>query len=110
MASAIINMKRTATAGEVLLIKALVAHPMETGLRPGADGKVLPTDLIRTFTCTFETPDKKSTVFSANLYAAIAANPYISFYFKASKSGRLTFTWVGDNGFNQSENVSLTVA
>jgi sulfur-oxidizing protein SoxZ len=110
MASAIINMKRTAAASEVLLIKALVAHPMETGLRPGADGKVLPTDLIRTFTCTFETAEKKSTVFSANLYAAIAANPYISFYFKASKSGKLTFTWVGDNGFNQSENVSLTVA
>jgi sulfur-oxidizing protein SoxZ len=110
MASAIINMKRNATAGEVLLIKALVAHPMETGLRPGADGKVLPTDLIRTFTCTFETVDRKSTVFSANLYAAIAANPYISFYFKASKSGKLTFTWIGDNGFNQSENVSLTVA
>jgi sulfur-oxidizing protein SoxZ len=110
MASAIINMKRSASSGEVLLIKALVAHPMETGLRPGADGKVLPTDLIRTFTCTFETTEKKSAVFSANLYAAIAANPYISFYFKASKSGKLTFNWVGDNGFNQSENVSLTVA
>jgi sulfur-oxidizing protein SoxZ len=109
MASAIINMKRSAASGEVLLIKALIAHPMETGLRPGADGQILPTDLIRTFTCTFESSDKKSTVFSATLYAAIAANPYLSFYFKASTSGKLVFTWVGDNGFNQSESVALTV-
>jgi sulfur-oxidizing protein SoxZ len=110
MASALINMKRTAAAGEILLIKALVAHPMETGLRPGADGQVLPQDLIRTFTCSFESNSKKSTVFSASLFAAIAANPYISFNFKATTSGKLTFTWVGDNGFNQSEYVSLTVA
>jgi sulfur-oxidizing protein SoxZ len=110
MASALINMPKTARAGDVVLIKALIAHPMETGLRPGADGQILPTDLIRTFTCTFESGDKKSTVFSANLYAAIAANPYLSFHYKASTSGKLVFTWVGDNGFNQSESVSLTVS
>jgi sulfur-oxidizing protein SoxZ len=110
MASAIINMKRSAKPGEVLLIKALIAHPMETGLRPGADGQILPTDLIRTFTCTFENSEKKSTVFSASLYAAIAANPYLSFHFKASTSGKLLFSWVGDNGFSQTESVALTVS
>jgi sulfur-oxidizing protein SoxZ len=106
MASAIINMKRSAKPGEVLLIKALIAHPMETGLRPGADGQILPTDLIR----TFENSEKKSTVFSASLYAAIAAKHYLSFHFKASTSGKLVFSWVGDNGFNQSESVALTVS
>jgi sulfur-oxidizing protein SoxZ len=110
MASAIINMPRNAKRGEVLLIKALIAHPMETGLRPGADGQILPTDLIRTFTCTFESSEKRSTVFTATLYAAIAANPYLSFHFKANTNGKLIFTWVGDNGFNQSESVALTVS
>jgi sulfur-oxidizing protein SoxZ len=110
MASALINMPRTAKSGEIILIRALIGHPMETGLRPAADGRTIPQDLIRKFTCTVEENGKKQIVFSADLFAAIAANPYLSFNFKASNSCTLYFNWQGDKGFNQTESVVLSVS
>jgi len=49
------------------------------------------------------------TVFSAELFAAVAANPLISFSTVAAASGTLTFSWDGDNGFAQTERVAITV-
>ena len=48
-------------------------------------------------------------VFSADLYPAIAANPYIAFRTRATESGTLVFTWEGDNGFAQTETRTITV-
>ena len=83
-----------------------IAHPMETGFRPGADGKVLPRDIIRRFTCRLD----GETVFSAELFSAISANPYIAFHVRADASGTLEFEWTGDNGFSQVERRPLQVA
>jgi sulfur-oxidizing protein SoxZ len=110
MASALINMPRTAKVGEIILIRALIGHPMETGLRPGADGKTIAQDLIRKFSCTVEEGGKRYGVFSADLFAAVAANPYLSFNIKANSNCTLFFNWQGDNGFNQTESVALTVS
>jgi sulfur-oxidizing protein SoxZ len=48
-------------------------------------------------------------VFGAELFSAIAANPYLVFYTVATESGTLEFEWQGDNGFAQSERVAITV-
>jgi sulfur-oxidizing protein SoxZ len=48
-------------------------------------------------------------VFSADLYPAIAANPYLGFNLRAEASGTLTFQWEGDNGFAQTETATITV-
>jgi sulfur-oxidizing protein SoxZ len=48
-------------------------------------------------------------VFSADLYSAVAANPYIAFHTVATASGTLVFTWEGDNGFVQTEAQAITV-
>jgi sulfur-oxidizing protein SoxZ len=106
MARALITMPKTAARGEVIEVRTLIAHPMETGYRTGDDGKRLPRNLIRRFTCRFE----GETVFSAELFPAVAANPLISFFTVATQSGTLTFSWEGDNGFAQTESVVLTVA
>lgn len=106
MARTLINVPTGARRGDVLEIKALIAHPMETGFRPGTDGKVLPRDIIRMFSCRFNGEE----VFAAELYSAVSANPYLSFFLAASESGTLEFTWQGDNGFSQTERVALTVA
>src|SRR5436305_5731116 len=94
MARTLINVPATAKKGEVVEIRTLIAHPMETGYRAGDDGKVLPRNLIRRFTCRYD----GETVFSAELYPAVAANPLLSFYTVATASGPITFTWEGDNG------------
>ncbi|MES2633815.1 MAG: thiosulfate oxidation carrier complex protein SoxZ [Pseudomonadota bacterium] len=106
MARTLINVPSGVRRGDVIEIKALIAHPMETGFRPGADGKVLPRDIIRNFTCSYNGEE----VFAAELHSAISANPYLSFFITATNSGTLEFTWQGDNGFQQSERVALTVA
>jgi sulfur-oxidizing protein SoxZ len=105
MARALIHMPSTARRGEVIEIRALIGHPMETGYRPGADGKVLERDIIRRFTCRYN----GEVVFAAELHQAIAANPYIAFYTVATDSGTLEFKWEGDHGFAQTETMPITV-
>lgn len=105
MARALIHMSASARRGEVIEIRALIGHPMETGYRPGADGKVLARDIISRFTCRYN----GEVVFSAQLHPAIAANPYIAFSTVATDSGTLEFSWEGDNGFAQIEKMPLAV-
>lgn len=110
MARTLINMPASARRGEVVEVRTLIAHVMETGYRPGADGKVVPRDLIRRFTCTYDDGTAKEVIFSVELFPAIAANPYVSFHVLATGSGTLSFTWTGDNGFSQTETLPLQVA
>jgi sulfur-oxidizing protein SoxZ len=105
MARALIRTPATVRRGEVFEVQALIAHPMETGHRPGSDGRTLPRDIIRRFVCRYN----GAVVFSADLYPAIAANPYLGFNLRAVASGTLTFQWEGDNGFAQTETATITV-
>ena len=105
MARTLITMPTSATRGEILEIRTLIAHPMETGYRHGDDGAPLPRNLIRRLSCHYD----DVLVFSAELFPAVAANPFISFFTVATASGTLRFSWEGDNGFAQTESVSLTV-
>jgi sulfur-oxidizing protein SoxZ len=106
MARALINMPRTAKRGEVIEIRALIAHPMESGYRADTEGRLLPVDIIRRFSVRYD----DEAVFSAELFPAIASNPYLAFFTIATASGTLSFTWEGDKGFTQTERVSLTVS
>ena len=105
MARALINAPAAARAGEVIEIRTLITHPMETGFRPGVDGKTLARDIISRFTCQYN----GEVVFSAELFSAVAANPFIAFHTIATKSGVLLCTWEGDNGFMESASVPITV-
>jgi len=106
VAQTLINVKHTAKRGELLEITTLIAHPMETGYRADSEGKMLPRDIIRRFSCTYD----GEVVFSAELFPAVAANPYIAFSTVATASGTLVFKWEGDHGFAQTESVAITVA
>lgn len=103
--SALINVPARARRGEVIEIKALVSHPMETGYRRTQLGAPIPRDIIRKFTCTYNGTE----VFRADLHPAIAANPFFAFTTVATESGTLTFQWTGDNGFSVTESARITV-
>ena len=75
MARTLIRVPATATRGEVIEIRTLIQHPMETGYRPDAAGRLLVRDIITRFTCHFD----NRLVFEAMLHSAIAANPYLTF-------------------------------
>jgi sulfur-oxidizing protein SoxZ len=105
MALTLIKVPASAKRGEVIEIHATIGHPMETGFRAGAEGKILPRDIIQNFTCHYN----GVLVFSAELFPAIAANPYIGFYTVALESGTLRLSWAGDNGFSHTQDVAISV-
>jgi sulfur-oxidizing protein SoxZ len=105
MARTLINAPASAKRGEVIEIRVTIGHPMETGFRPGEDGKILPRNIIQTFSCRYN----GELVFSAELFSAVSANPYIAFHTVATDSGTLVLNWEGDNGFTQTESISLAV-
>ena len=105
MARTLINAPKTAKRGEVIEIRATIGHPMETGFRPDESGKILPRNIIKNFSCRYN----GELVFSAEMFSAVSANPYLAFHTVATESGTLTLTWEGDGGFNQTETITLTV-
>ena len=112
MARALVTVPSTAMRNSVIEIRTLIQHPMETGYRRSSEGAMMVRNLIRRFTCRFEEngkSDKSEHIFSARLHAAIAANPYLAFHTTATASGVFVFSWDGDNGFAQTERVTLTV-
>ena len=105
MASALINVPARAKRGEVVEIKTLISHVMETGYRRTQLGAAIPRDIVTRFVCTYNGVE----VFRAELHPAIAANPFIAFSTVAVESGTLTFQWTGDHGFSATESARITV-
>jgi len=93
-------------AGEIIEIRTLISHVMETGQRRDQAGAVIPRDIIRRFEAKFE----GETVFAMDLAPAISANPYIAFPFKAERPGRFEFTWTNDAGESRSATQDLRLA
>ncbi len=89
-----IKLPSEARKGEVIEIKTLIAHPMETGLRKDSDGKLIPRKIINKFTCDFN----GRPVFSVDLEPGIAANPYLRFTALVEESGAFRFAWFDDDG------------
>lgn len=114
MALALVTVPKAAKRGEIIEIRAMIQHSMETGYRRSSEGDMLPRNLVRRFSCRFveagkPASDAGETVFTAVLHAAIAANPYLSFNLRAVNSGTLVFQWEGDNGLSHREQASLQV-
>jgi sulfur-oxidizing protein SoxZ len=105
MARVLINVPPTARRGSVIQIKTLISHVMEPGFRPGPDGKLIPRDIITQMTCRYNGEE----VFRADMYPAVAANPFISFHTIATESGKIEFAWTGDNGFSETASANITV-
>ena len=105
MAKALIKVPEQARRGEVIELKTLISHPMETGYRRTQLGEVIPRDIIRLLVCTYNGTE----VFRAELHPAMAANPFITFSTVATESGTLMFHWTGDNGFSVKETAEIRV-
>jgi sulfur-oxidizing protein SoxZ len=105
MASALINVPPRARRGDIIEIKTLMSHIMETGYRRTAAGDLVPRDIITSFACRYNGVE----IFRADLFPAIAANPFITFFTIATESGKFEFEWIGDKGFSETASASITV-
>jgi sulfur-oxidizing protein SoxZ len=102
---ALVNVPKTARRGEVIEIKAMIAHPMETGYRIDHTGAPIPRSIINRFVCTYAGEE----VFAAELFPAVSANPFLSFFTVATVSGTIGFAWTDDDGGTQIASAEIEV-
>lgn len=100
-----VKVPKTASAGEVITIKTLINHKMESGFRKDKKGNLIPQQIINKFTAEFN----GKTVFSADIRPAVSANPYFQFTAKVPESGTFKFTWVDDDGTVYSQEKPIKV-
>jgi sulfur-oxidizing protein SoxZ len=101
-----VQVQSVAAKGEVLQIRTLITHQMETGLRHDSQGNIIPRKIINRFSCNYN----DEMAFSVEFHEAVAANPYLEFYLRATASGRLKFVWEEDGGAVYSLEHDLTVS
>ena len=96
---------RAATADGVTTIKALISHPMDTGLvKDKKTGQTIPAHFIQEVVCKH----KDTTVMTANWGAAISKNPYLSFKFKGAAAGdTVSLSWVDNKGEKDSAEATI---
>lgn len=101
-----VKVPRSASAGEVIEIKTLINHDMESGLRKDRkSGELIPRKIINKFTAEFN----GKQVFSADVLPAVSANPYFQFKVKVPESGKFKFTWVDDDGSTYTDEKQIEV-
>ena len=101
-----VKVPKKADAGEVITIKSLISHPMESGQRKDKKtGELIPRKIINKFTCEYN----GQVVFSCDLDPAVSANPYLEFSAKVDDAGTFKFTWVDDDGSVYSTEKKLKV-
>ena len=101
-----ISMPATAKQGSIIEIRAIAQHDMESGFRYTESGKLIPRDIIREFTCTYNNVE----VFRADFYPGTGANPLIAFTNIETETGNLEFRWVGDDGYEAINHAHITVS
>ena len=94
-----------ATRGEVIEIKALMRHPMETGYRVDNMGRPIERHIVERFEVRYAGEE----VFAIDLTQGIAANPFFAFFTVATRSGDLEFIWEDDRGAVTTVTKHLTV-
>ncbi|MBM3569900.1 MAG: thiosulfate oxidation carrier complex protein SoxZ [Alphaproteobacteria bacterium] len=105
MTRVLIRVPKTVKPGQEFEIKVLISHPMETGYRRDHQGTPIPRDIVKQFRCTLDGEE----VFRAEMFPAIAANPYFFFHAVAERGGTLRFEWSDERGTAWRESAALTV-
>jgi sulfur-oxidizing protein SoxZ len=100
-----ISAPKTARRGDIVEIKAMIQHKMETGHRVDAKGAPIPRYIVNRFVCTYGDVE----VFSADLFPAISANPFIAFSTVAVESGTIRFAWTDDQGKTETASAEIVV-
>ena len=105
MASARMKVPKKAKKGEIITVKSLIKHAMETGQHSGKDGKKVPRLIVNNVVCTYNGKE----VFKADWWPAIAANPYLAFNLRAQESGTIELSWTDDTGKTVKKSAEMEV-
>lgn len=94
-----------AKIGEVIEVKTVVNHVMETGNRKDVDGKPVPRNIISALSATFGGTE----VFRAEFGPGISANPFVTFPMRVTGPGVIEVTWRDDLGVSIKEIAILEI-
>lgn len=95
---------RATLQGDVADVRVLMAHPMETGQRKDAAGKIVPLHFIQTISAQLN----GRTVFNADVSQAVSRNPVFAFKVKGAKAGdKLSVTWQDNKGDKRTDEVAI---
>jgi sulfur-oxidizing protein SoxZ len=100
-----IKLPESAKAGDIIDIKTIATHIMETGNRKDADGRPIARNIINRFVATFAGAE----VFRVDLGPGVSANPYFSFSMRVPGPGAFEFAWTDDEGKTLTQTVPLNV-
>ena len=100
-----VRMPATAKAGEIIEVKTLISHEMESGQRRDAAGQTVGRKIIKEFKATFNGRE----ILRVDWHPAISANPYQSFFVRVPETGTFVFTWTDDDGsvYKAEQNVTV---
>lgn len=100
-----IKMPASVKAGEVIEVKTLISHEMESGNRKDKDGRPVPRKIINRFTVRFNGTE----LMTVDWFPAVSANPYQAFFVRVPETGTFTFEWRDDDGTVISAEQKVTV-
>lgn len=101
-----VRVPKTATAGEVVTIKTLISHIMESGLRRDDNGNTIPRSIINRFEASFN----GETIIDVKIETAVSTNPFFEFQARIPESGTMNFKWYDDDGsiYEESKEIKVT--
>ena len=101
-----LKVPETAQKGEIIVVKCLAEHTMQTGRRRDLDtGELIPRFLIERLECHYN----DDLVFFADWFNGVSANPYLTFKLRASQSGTITVTWIETDGISTTASAEIEV-
>lgn len=106
MSNARLSVPAKARPGEIILIRLLLEHPMESGFRRDSLGRAVAKNVIHSLVVRYDGRE----ILRAELGSGIAANPYLAFYTRAMASGEVEARWVDDAGLVGSVRAPIAVA
>jgi len=96
---------RAKEKGGVVTVKALMNHPMETGLRKDKKtGKMFPAHFINEVTATIGGANAIHAYWSGG----ISKNPYLAFDAPGKKGDELTLSWTDNQGNSESATTKVS--
>ena len=100
-----VKLPKSVNKGQVVQIKTLIPHKMETGRRKNKKGGKIPRFIINKVEATFN----GKPVITADFHPAVSANPFFSFYARVEESGTFKFVWTDDKGGKVTTSKKVTV-
>ena len=101
-----VRVPERAARGEIIEIRAMVEHPMESGFRVDNVGRSIPRHIVESFRCTYNGRE----IFHARLHPAVSVNPYFLFHAVATETGELLFAWIDDQGGKATQTARIEVS